>query len=199
MALLTRPRPPHPVAAALRLFLLVLVVPLFAAAVAATGDDEALALERRIKAAFLYKFAAYVEWPALAFEHPDDAIIIGVVGAEAVADELEQLVAGRRVGGRLLIVRRIPHADPQATAHILFVGRGVDPAPALDLLSRTAGQPVLTVSEADGGLPPGSVINFMIVDDKVRFEISAAAAERNGLRLGSQLLAVARRVRMPSR
>lgn len=201
MALLTRPRqrPLPGLAAAARLMLLALLVPLIAATVAAASQDESLTLERRVKAAFLYKFAGYVEWPAQAFASPNNEIVIGVVGADAVADELEQVVAGRRVGNRSLTVRRVSRADPDLKVHILFVGRGFDRAHSLELLSQTLGQPVLTVTEAESGLPTGSVINFVIVDNKVRFEISAAAAERNGLRLGSQLLAVARQVRMPPR
>lgn len=174
---------------------LALAVLLSAATAAHAVEGDALTLERRVKAAFLYKFAGYVEWPAQAFVGPDEPLVIGVVGADALADELEQVVAGRRVGSRPLSTRRLSRVDPTAGVHILFVGRGVDRAQAFDLLARTHGQPVLTVTEADSGWLAGSVINFVIDNDKVRFQISATAAEGNGLRLGSQLLAVAREVR----
>jgi len=174
---------------------LALAVLLSAATAAHAVEGDALTLERRVKAAFLYKFAGYVEWPAQTFVRPDEPVVIGVVGADALADELEQVVAGRRVGNRPLSTRRLSRVDPTAGVHILFVGRGVDRAQAFDLLARTHGEPVLTVTEADSGWLAGSVINFVIDNDKVRFQISAAAAEGNGLRLGSQLLAVAREVR----
>jgi uncharacterized protein DUF4154 len=186
-----RPRPLAALAAAIRLVLAVL---LLVATPASAVEGDTSTLERRVKAAFLYKFAGYVEWPADAFAGPDEPVVIGVVGADALADELEQLVAGRRVGNRPLAMRRLSGPDPAARVHILFVGRGIDRAQAFQLLAQTQGRPVLTVTEADGWLA-GSVINFIIDNDKVRFGISAAAAEGNGLRLGSQLLAVAREVR----
>ena len=190
-----RPRPLATLAVAMRLALAVLLI---AATTASAVEGDASTLERRVKAAFLYKFAGYVEWPAQAFVRPDDPVVIGVVGADALADELEQVVAGRRVGNRPLITRRLDRVDPAARVHILFVGRGVDRGQVFDLLARMQREPVLTVTEADSGWLAGSVINFVIDNDKVRFQISAAAAEGHGLRLGSQLLAVAREVRRGS-
>ena len=179
-------------AAAKRVALAIMVI---LASAASAVEDDASTLERRVKAAFLYKFAGYVEWPARAFVRPDEPVVIGVVGADALADELAQVIAGRRVGNRPLATRRLSRVDATAGVHILFVGRGVERRQASELLARTRGEPVLTVTETGNGWPAGSVINFVIDDDKVRFEISAAAAERNGLHLGSQLLAVAREVR----
>jgi len=194
MAFLTRRRlrPLTALAAAIRLALAVL---LLVATPASAVEGDTSTLERRVKAAFLYKFAGYVEWPAEAFASPDEAVVIGVVGADALADELEQLVAGRRVGNRPLAMRRLSGTDPAARVHILFVGRSIDRSQAFQLLAQTQGRPVLTVTEADNSWLAGSVINFIIDNDKVRFGISAAAAEGNRLRLGSQLLAVAREVR----
>lgn len=168
-----------------------LVVAATAATVAIAGETDASALERRVKAAFLYKFAGYVEWPPSAFIRSEEPLVIGVVGDDAVADELAQVIAGRSAGNRPLTLRRLSRFDPAERVHVLFVGRGVERTQAAALLARTQDQPVLTVTEADNGLPTGSVINFVILDNKVRFEISAATAARNGLRLGSQLQAVA--------
>jgi len=187
-----RPRLLARLAAALRL---ALAASLIAGSAVHAAEGDALTLERRVKAAFLYKFAGYVEWPAQAFVAPDEPVVIGVVGADALADELEQVVAGRRIGNRPLAVRRLSRVDPTEKVRILFVGRGVNRAQAFDLLAQTRGEPVLTVTEADNGWLAGSVINFVIDNHKVRFQISAAAAESNGLRLGSPLLAVAREVK----
>ena len=192
MGLVIRPRSAAALAAAT---ILALGVWLKTAAVAAAVEGEALTFERRVKAAFLYKFAGYVEWPPQAFAGPDDPVVIAVVGADAVAAELEQVVPGRRIGGRSITVHRLSRGESPEGEQILFIGRDVERAQAFELLSRARGKPMLTVTEADSGWPTGSVINFVIVDDKVRFEISAAAAGRNGLRLGSQLLAVARLAR----
>jgi hypothetical protein len=166
------------------------------ALLAHAADDATAALQQRVKAAFLYKFASYVEWPSQMFKAPDSPIVIGVSGAEGVAAELEKAVAGRRVGDRPIAVQRlVPGAAPDGCCHILFVGSGTQQSG--ELLARARGQAVLTVTEAKGAPPKGSVINFLEADDRIRFDISREAAERNGLQLRSQLLAVARQVVVP--
>lgn len=168
---------------------------LLAATVAGAVDGPKDAVVRRIKAAFLYKFASYVEWPVDSFADSASPIVIGVAGAEQLGRELEQAVAGREVASRTLLVRHLKRGEAAgACCHILFVGADTEPKGAHELLAGTMGQPVLTVTEAKGALPEGSVINFLPVDDRVRFDISREAAERNGLQLRSQLLGVARQV-----
>jgi hypothetical protein len=163
------------------------------AVLAHAADEPAAALPQRMKAAFLYKFASYVEWPSRMFQLPDSPIVIGVTGADGVAAELERAVAGRRVGDRAVAIQRLAQGvPPNGCCHILFVGNGTQQSG--DLLARVSGNAVLTVTEAAGALPKGSVINFLEADDRIRFDISRAAAERNGLQLRSQLLAVARQV-----
>jgi hypothetical protein len=161
----------------------------------AAAEEPGRTLPQRIKAAFLYKFAAYVEWPGNAFAGSDSPIVIGVSGAEAIARELEQVVVGRSVGARPLQVRRLRRGEmANDCCHILFVGDGDEKGRAIELLERAEGHPVLTVTDSGRDQPKGSVINFLAVEDKVRFDISREAAERNGLQLRSQLLGVARQV-----
>jgi hypothetical protein len=161
----------------------------------AAAEESALAVQQRIKAAFLYKFAAYVEWPAAAFAEPESPIVIGVAGSDAIAKEVEQAVAGRKVGGRPLQVRRLGRAESaNDCCQILFIGGG-ESERAADLLARAQGRPVLTVTENENA--KGSVINFLAQDGRVRFDISREAADRNGLQLRSQLLGVARQVAGP--
>jgi hypothetical protein len=168
----------------------------FAIAPCRAAEDAALAVQR-IKAAFLYKFAAYVEWPASAFPQPATPIVIETAGAEPIASELEQAVAGRSVGGRELQVRRLARGEPAGRAHILFIGADVEKPRAQELLAQAQGHPVLTVTDNGAEHPQGSVINFLAATDRVRFDISREAAEKNGLQLRSQLLAVARQVSSP--
>jgi hypothetical protein len=169
---------------------LILVMPLCAAA-----DAAALALQQRVKAAFLYKFASFVEWPQGAFADAQSPIVIAVAGAEEVARELEAAAADRTVAGRALQVRRLSGAEkPDDCCQILFVGARNDPARTTELLANAQGRPVLTVTERESDHPRGSVINFVPADDRVRFDISREAEEHNGLQLRSQLLAVARQV-----
>jgi hypothetical protein len=163
-----------------------------AACLVHAGEAPASAMQQRIKAAFLSKFAAYVEWPANAFAQPESPLVIGVAGAEPIARELDQAVAGRKVAGRPVRVQRLaPGEEPRDCCHILFVGSDNPPERAAQLLAQARGRPVLTVTEGDRAVD-GGVIHFLIDDDRVRFDISRLAAERNRLQLRSQLLAVAR-------
>lgn len=139
-----------------------------------------------VKAAFLYKFASYVEWP-----ETDDAtgpITIGVADADRFAAEVTEITRGRTVAGRPIAVLPLDDADPLDGVQILFVG---GQARSSALLAKARGLPILTVTEARGALPAGSIINFTEDRDRVRFEISLYTAEQSQLRLNSRLLAVA--------
>lgn len=171
---------------------------LIGAALLAPGTGFAQAArsgEAQIKAAFLYKFGGFVEWPSGAFA-AGGPFAIGVLGADPVAAELEQISAGRTVQGRPVSVRRLRRGEAPAGLHVLFVGR--DEAARLpEILAAAKDQALLVVTESDSALPRGSMINFVAVDDKVRFDVAPPAAERSQLRISSRLLAVARKV-LPS-
>jgi hypothetical protein len=158
--------------------------------------DEPGALEQRVKAAFLYKFGSYVDWPESVFPSPETPLRIGVCGADSLASGLAQLVVGRTAQGRRVVVIRLKPTDDLGSVHILFVGRAV--VAELPAMMRTLSHtPVLVVSESEGGLAQGAVINFLLVEGRVRFEMPGAA-ERHGLKLSSRLLAVAQNiVRLP--
>jgi hypothetical protein len=168
---------------------------LLAAPMAFAAAEEGAALQERVKAAFLAKFPSYVEWPSGAFPAADSPIVIGVLNADSIAGELETAVAGRSVAGRALTVRRIGAGESAAgCCQVLFVGSRAD-SRAAQVLAQSQGHPVLTVTDRGSDHPHGSVINFVSLDDRVRFDIARDAAERNGLQLRSQLLGVARQVR----
>lgn len=173
--------------ASMSLFLL----PMWLIAFPACGAGEDLELS--VKAAFLYKFASYVEWPPHAFPKADTPIAITVTGSEVIAEELSQLVASRTAQGRPIVVKRLGPGDPLAGVHILFVGPGE--AERLAQWARDAqAHSTLVVTDSRGALERGSTINFVLADRRVRFEISLDAAEKSSLKLSSRLLAVAQRV-----
>lgn len=150
------------------------------------------ASEASVKAAFLYKFPAYVEWPADAFASPAAPFTFGVMGQDDVAAELERLVAGRQWSGHPIAVKRV-NADNLKGLQVLFVGRGA--ADRIGTVVRAAQLPgLLVVTENEKGLAYGAAINFVLNEDRVTFEVAPEAAERNGLRISSRMLAVARRV-----
>lgn len=160
----------------------------------AGAAEDATSLEQRVKAAFLYQFASYVEWPAQSFAQPDTPVTIAVMGAEPLAAELKQLAAGRTVGGRKVEVRQARPGEPLAGIHILFVG-GAENARLAQIVQTAKPRPMLIVTEAEGALKQGSMINFIIVERRVRFEVALDSVEKNGLRLSSRLLAVAQQVK----
>lgn len=160
----------------------------------ARAADDAGTLEHRVKAAFLYQFAGYVEWPQAAFAQADTPVTIGVLGSESLATELSQVVVGRTVGGRTVTVRRLRGGDSLAGVHILFIGRAEN-ARLAQLTQLLQPRPILTVTEADGSLERGSMINFIMVERRVRFEVGLDSVEKSGLKLSSRLLAVAQQVR----
>jgi hypothetical protein len=186
------PRTPAPwarVAATLALALLLWT--LAAPGNTQTASDEA---EYQVKAAFLYKFLGFVEWPNAIFSRADAPIVIGVLGAEPLAEELSRIVVSRTVSGRSVAVRRFGGGDPVVDVHVLFVSRA-NSARLPAILAATRGRALLTVSESDDArASEGSVINFVTVDDKVRFDVRLDRAEQAGLRISARLLSVARKV-----
>jgi hypothetical protein len=149
--------------------------------------------EVQVKAAFVYKFGDFVEWPADAFAGPDDAFVIGVVGDDAMAAELEKVVASRAIQERTVVVRRLRRGEALGRLHMLFVGQA-EAARLPELAAATQGQPVLVVTDSDSATTRGSMINFVSVDGKVRFDVALPGAERGKLKISARLLAVARKV-----
>lgn len=148
--------------------------------------------EHRIEAAYLYNFMAYVDWPpsALGTETP---IEIGVLGDERVASALLDMTQGREVRGKSVTVRQVEPDDSLAGLHMLFIAS--ERASAIAELREPARDgSVLIVTEWDGALGDGSIINFFLVGNRMRFEVSLEAAHASGLSISSRLLAVAERV-----
>ncbi len=158
----------------------------------AQGEAEQ-ELERRVKAAFLYRFTEFVTWPEEHLPDPGQPFVIAVIGPDNIADELRQVVAGRAIHGRPVEVRRLSDEGGLATEHIVFISDSA--RRRLPQIIRAAPREALIVTESDGALAHGSIINFVLVDGRVRFEIALDSVERRGLRLSSRLLAVAQAVR----
>jgi YfiR/HmsC-like len=148
-------------------------------------------LEQEVKAAYLFKFLTYVEWPQTALG--DGApLVIGVLGDDDVYACLTKIVGGREAQGRAVEVRRLAVGQAPAGVHLLFVGRSA----AVQL--RRLGHPVgvAVVSDTAGALERGAMINFLRVGDNVRFEVAPEVAEVGGLHISSRMLAVAERVKV---
>jgi hypothetical protein len=168
------------------------------AAPAAAAGTAMVASEERVEAAYLHKFLNYADWPPAAFGQADTPYVIGVAGDDTVADELARIAAGRSVNNRGVIVKRLLPGDTVNGLHMLYIGRG-ERARLAQWLHQAKGRPILTVSALDGALEQGSIINFRIVEDRVRFEVSLDASEQSSIRLNSRLFSVATNVVKGSR
>jgi hypothetical protein len=171
----------------------------FTHGVYAQAQVQSANIERQVKAAYLYKFAGYVEWPEGTFIRPDTPLVIGIVGADAVADELEHIVAdhtvnGHTVNGRSIITRKLKRGDSLVGLHMLFIGR-LEKAHLIEIFSAAKNKPLLTISESEEARALGSMINFVTTDDRLRFEVTLAPVELGGLKISARMLTAAYKVR----
>ena len=143
--------------------------------------------EYRLKAAFVYQFPQFVDWPDEAW-HGAPAVQLCVLQPNDFGSALDELTRGESLNGRPLVVRQIARVADLDGCHLAFAGARSD---ATGLLKAAATRPILTVGESDGFLRDGGVILLRVVNRRVRFEISTANARRAGLRISSQLLALA--------
>ena len=152
--------------------------------------------EYQVKAAFLFNFAKFVEWPAAAFKNAAEPISICVFGGNPFGSLLEDAVKGKTVGGRGFVVREVSNSQQTANCHVLFVnasGRKRVPTRALLIGLKTGN--ILTVGESDDFIANGGVINFKLKDARVRIEIDAEAAEQANFRISSKLRSLAENAR----
>jgi hypothetical protein len=164
----------------------------FTAATAA--QQPPAAPEYRIKAAFLYNFTLYTEWPASAFESPESPFVLAIAGPDPFGNELDAAVRGKTVKGRVIDVRRYPSADDVTQGHLLFISNE-EMKSFGQILRRFRETPLLTVAEADNFTRSGGVIRLFVDQNKVVFEVNTDAAARSKVKLSSKLLSLARVVR----
>jgi len=156
------------------------------ASLSAGGADVA-DVEAHVKAAYIYNFARFVEWPAGAAAGP---VRIGILGHGDLTSPLEEIVRGKSVGGRPIKVTPIATPGEAECCEILLIERS-ESKHEKEIAQALAGKPVLTVSDDENGSRDGVIIAFQLVDESVRFQINQDAAMRAGLRISSQLLKVA--------
>jgi len=147
-------------------------------------------LEYAVKAAFLYNFAKFVEWPDSPAA-PPSTLTLCVLGTDPFGEALETAVLDKTVRSRTLSVRRLQGLEDLGPCPILFIASSeVGRLP--QILERLRGAPVLTVGESDGFARAGGMIGFFLEENRVRFEVNLGAAEAAGLRISSRLLGVAK-------
>jgi hypothetical protein len=177
------------------LFSLAILLSLWAAATAGrvafaqTEAPEELE-EYRVKAAFLYNFAKFADWPNGSFTDNHSPFVLGIVGKDPSGKAFDSL-NGKLVGNRELVVRRFSGLEALGRCHMLFVSAS-EQAHLAKILKKVEPWQVLTVSDMNGFCGGGGIIALFMEEKQIRFEINTDAAQRNGLRLSSQLLKLAR-------
>ncbi|HWG58094.1 MAG TPA: YfiR family protein [Candidatus Acidoferrales bacterium] len=147
--------------------------------------------EYLIKAGFIYNFVKLMQWPAGAFAQASSPIVIGVIGADPFRGTLDDVLKGKEVNGRSFVVKHLKWGADLKDCNIVFLSAS-ESAHLDDLLRLTKGGPVLTIGDMPGFAQRGGIINFVLQDDRVRFEINVEAAQQANIAISSRLLALAK-------
>ena len=155
--------------------------------------QSAMQREYEIKAAYLYNFINYIDWPADALPAAGGTITIGILGENPFGSALEAL-QGKQIKGRTLAVKQVASTKDLESCQIVFICAS-EKSRLTEILGQLKDARVLTVSECDGFATQGGIINFISERNKIRFEINPDAAKRLGLTISSELLKLAKLVK----
>jgi len=147
--------------------------------------------EYQVKAAFLYNFAKFIDWPAEAFNASNAPLIIGVIGNDPFGVALDQAINGKTVNGRPLVVRRLKWGQDLRACQILFISSS-ERKRLPQIIQSLRGASVLTVGDMAEFTQQGGIINFILEASRVRFEINSRASDQARIRISSKLLALAK-------
>jgi hypothetical protein len=146
--------------------------------------------EYQIKAAFLLNFFRFVEWPAESFKTASDPLVVGIFGKDPFDGILEQTVGNKTVNGRAVVIRHVSDAAGARSCHVVFLAAS-ETRRLSELTSTVTSRGMLIVGESGGFTERGGMINFIVLDNHVRFQINPSAATRAGLAISSKLLQLA--------
>jgi hypothetical protein len=139
----------------------------------------------KVHSLFVYKFTQYIEWPS-----QNGDFVIGVVGNSPILVELEAIAATKKVGARSIVVKKLAASADLSGCQMIFVSEGQSGSLG-SISSKLAGKNILIISETNGGAKKGAGINFVIIDDKMKFELNKGAVERQGLKVSGDLTKLA--------
>ena len=154
----------------------------------ASGSSEYL-----VKAGFIYNFAKLVEWPAYAFANSAQPVVIGVLGNDSFATTLERVVDGKKIETHPFLIKRLKVTKDvkECVCHMLFIA-SAESSHNDEIIQLLKNNSVLTIAETPGFAKQGGIINFVLEDSKVRFEVNVEAAKQVGLTISSRLLSLAK-------
>lgn len=158
------------------------------------GAGPSTPLEYEVKAAFLFRFAQFVEWPADTFKGAGDPFTYCTIGDDPFRGALERTLNGKSIGQRALRVEHLSGWGKVGECQVLFVGGPGDKKHVADTMANAGSLPILTVGEADQFAENGGAIGFCTDDNKIRFEVNLDAAGKAGLKISAKLLVLAKTV-----
>jgi hypothetical protein len=153
----------------------------------ALSAASAAGLEYEVKAAMIYNFTRFVEWPAAAWKDARAPLVVGVFGSDPFSGVLDETLREKSYGGRRIEVRRVQTAIEAEACQVLFIPKS-EKKKVAELLASLRASSILTISDSDDFTRAGGVIGFVTVDNRVRFAINKASAEKAGLTVSSKLL-----------
>jgi hypothetical protein len=160
--------------------------------VGAGRAQESPPTEYQIKAAFLFNFAKFVEWPAPAFAEETSPMVIGILGENPFRDDLERMIQGKTINNRPLVIKAFRSPAEATNCHVLFISTS-EKTRLPDVFASLRGTSVLTVGETERFTEAGGMIKFVLEGGKIRFQVNDAAARSAGLKISSKLLSLAQR------
>jgi hypothetical protein len=171
-----------------------LLLLVFAMLIAPAARSEEAVSAEQLKAAFLYNFVRFVEWPTNAFNLDSDPIVLGVIGGDKFASELATLLKEKKAHNRPFVVKKLSAAADAASCQVVFVGDGEARHPQA-IVEATRKKPILLVGEAEDFLENGGMINILQDErqKRLQFDINPQAAEQSSLTVSSHLLRLARK------
>lgn len=181
----------------LRLLVTIAIVILPSFGLEAQAQDSSVSSEYLIKAGFIYNFANLVQWPSSAFAQPNSPIVIGIFGEDPFGTILDRVLEGKKVNGRVFLVKHLKSVAELKECQIVFVSSS-EMARLVEAIHSVKGMPILTIGEIPGFAKRGGIINLVLEDNKVHFEVNVEAAKEADLNISSRLLALARIVPEPA-
>lgn len=166
--------------------------------IASAGRAQQAPTEYQLKAAFLFNFAKFVDWPPESFTSPQAPFAICVLGKDPFGRALDDLMPGKTIGDRAVVILRLKDTLNARHCQVLFVSAS-ESRNLASILEGLRGTNALTVGESDGFAESGGAIQFTVEENHVRFLINPEAGERAGLKFSSKLLALAKIVHEPER
>lgn len=150
--------------------------------------------EYNVKAAFLYSFGRYVEWPKDAFAGHSGAFVLGVCGEEPFGQALDKIAQTKTIQGRRIIIQKMPTIEELQPCHILFISRSIPLEQQAAIINKMRNKSALLVGEVPGFAEHGGGINFYLEGGTVRFEINVEAIRQEKLMLDAKLLNLGKKV-----